>query len=202
MFNFKNMFNCCTSAPIDNDDPNSQENLEKQKRIMLLKKNNMSLTAEEEEFQKTHIEGRIIIGENNTEENIKINKYKYEEALEELLVDPKLISEEEKNEEGLVFTQTGLVKYMEKWDQEEGFQLLYEKGNLILHYKKSGSNLSKNFYVGKCQYKIKKDDFGGHGKISLKQIRDLVKNINKNFKFIFRFSIMKYDQNGIAILNQ
>lgn len=173
MFNFRNLFNCCTSAPIDNDDPNSQENLEKQKRIMLLKKNNMSLSAEEE-FQKTHIEGRIIIGENNTEENIKINKYKHEEAFEELLVDPKLISQEEKNEEGLIFTQTGLVKYMEKWDQEEGFELLYEKGNLILHYKKSGSNLSKNFYVGKCQYKIKKDDFGGHGKISLKQIRDLV----------------------------
>jgi hypothetical protein len=185
--NFKNMFNCCTSAQPENDDPNSQENLEKQRRIDLLKKNNMDLNAEEEEFQKAQIEEcrKIIIGEQNSHEKIFSNSDKYDELLEQLLLDPKLISEEEKNEDGLIFTQMGIVKYMEKWDHEEGFELLFEKGNLILHCKRTGSNLSKKFYVGKCQYKMKKEDFGGHGKISLKQIRDIVKKIKFKFYNIF-----------------
>ena len=49
---------------------------------------------------------------------------------------------------------------------------LYEKGNLILHCNKSGSNLSKDFYVGKSQYKINKEPF--QDKVSIEQITQLV----------------------------
>ena len=165
----KNMFNCCTSAPQLDQEQIEAEKLEKQRKIDLLKQNNMSLTDEEEQFHKSIADDnrKLIIGA-NTEEKINTTGG-FRNGLE---IDRKLINEEERNEEGLIFTEEGIAKYMDLWDAMEGFEILYEKGNLIIHCKRTGSNFNKNIYVGKCQYKMAKADFAN--KITLQQIRDIV----------------------------
>jgi hypothetical protein len=67
----KNMFNCCTSAPQLDQEQVEAEKLENQRKIDLLKQNNMSLTEEEEHFRKSVAEDnrKLIIGA-NTEEKI------------------------------------------------------------------------------------------------------------------------------------
>jgi hypothetical protein len=108
-----------------------------------------------------------------------------------LVPDEKLIRPDEKEESNLKFTKKGIADFFEYLQNLHGFEPLHTKENLIMHCRRSGSPFSKNFYLGRLQYKIDKSKL--NKKASLQQIRDLV------FSYLFRCTTKKLYLIGILI---
>jgi len=81
-----------------------------------------------------------------------------EEDGDKLLIPEKFIREEEQRK--ITFSMNGIVKFIEdiNAEGEDKWTPLYNKDNLILHYKK-GSALNSNFLLGRIQYKLQKSLF-------------------------------------------
>jgi len=62
------------------------------------------------------------------------------------------------NEQNIQFSKKGLIELYNSLDKSEGLQKFYEKNNLILYCSKLGSQLTKDFYLGKSFYKMSKQE--------------------------------------------
>ena len=60
--------------------------------------------------------------------------------------------------ENLQFSKRGIIKFSEYLLNLEDFNKFYEKDDLKLSYRKAGSNISKDFMVGRAEFKLKKSD--------------------------------------------
>ncbi len=125
-------------------------------------------TEDNEDFRNEEIKKQKLLVKNNIQSDLQVKD------LNEILIQDNLVLKEEADIK-IQFSIQGIKNYLESYDKLDGFELLFEKGNLILHNKKNGSELTNKFCLGKSQYKIEKAKY--KGKLKLKDIRDLVKLI-------------------------
>lgn len=104
-----------------------------------------------------------------------------DEHLDEPLFEQRLIRPDEA--EKINFTRRGIIKFTEELLNITDFNKFYDKNNLILYCKKSGSPVSADFMMGKCEYKIEKTQFPKG--LEIKKLVDIVKNKLDKLKFIF-----------------
>jgi hypothetical protein len=92
------------------------------------------------------------------EHSIYFQKNKHDLIHNKELFAPNLIRIDEK--ENLQFTKKGIIEYSEYLLNLDDFCKFYDKEGLKLAYRKAGSNISKDFMVGRAEYKLKKSDLG------------------------------------------
>jgi hypothetical protein len=99
------------------------------------------------------------------------------ENLDEVLFEERLIRPDEA--EKINFTRRGIIKFTEELLNITDFNKFYEKNNLILHCKKSGSPVTSDFMMGKCEYKLEKSQFLNGCEIE--KIVEIVEKLKINF---------------------
>jgi hypothetical protein len=180
---FRKLFNCC-GAQSHNDKEEDPIEIEKRRKIQLLKISNFKNQSETNESETMKMQTSNIeppVQESDIYQiQISQNVQPIEDDLDKCLIDDKLVTEMERSLSNLKFSKRGIINYFGYMDNLEGFELLYQKENLLMRYKKTGSVFCDSIYLGFTKYKIPKQflrtNENGSSKVlpTLKQIRDIV----------------------------
>jgi hypothetical protein len=157
---FSNFFTCCDGKKTFRADDDEKEKEMKRKKELL----------------KNLYEMKDVI---------TIDKIEPVDPLDIILIDEKLIREDEKFFDKLKFTKSGIINYFNYYDNMEGFEKLYQKDNLNLNYKRSGSDFTDRIYLGKSEYKISREKL--KSQFSIQELWDIV-FLHITIKFIDVFT--------------
>jgi hypothetical protein len=128
-----------------------------------------------------------LTGDLNNEKEVEMlecsllrNKPKNDEMC---MIDEKFIRSDEAGV--LMFTKKGILDFINRLDSLKECETLHKSETLNLFCFRNGSELSPNFYLGKCTYTLRKreiyKDYTGNKIITIKNLRDIVKYEHINF---------------------
>ncbi len=173
------LFDCCKKKTCEREDsefekesrcdniksPNNKR-IEIPDMIDIDHENNSLLTGIDEESELILEDNfRVINEEHKRFYNTKLS----DKSLDQIMIDPEYVRAEEMNL--ISFTKRGLIKFTEDLLSLSDFNKFYDKDDIKLWDRRSGSSLS-NFVLGKCEYKASKSLL--KRKVTLKELSDFV----------------------------
>jgi hypothetical protein len=142
MFNF---LSCCYKKEESKTSPESEQEKDEQTKLLkTFSQSNKYLKLSQQECE---------LKQPNEEKLESESEYPKDKNL--IIRDSWLIRS---NEQNVQFSKKGLIELYNSLDNSEGLQKFYEKNNLILYCSKLGTQLTKDFHLGKSFYKMSKQE--------------------------------------------